>query len=37
MIVAGAAQESLRSGQAVTIDNFLRAQQLQLGLEGGKR
>jgi predicted dehydrogenase len=37
MIVASAAQESLRSGQVVTIDSFLRAQQLQHGLEGSKR
>jgi hypothetical protein len=36
MIVASAAQESLRTGQVVNIDSFLRAQQLQHGLQGGK-
>ncbi|MDP3517933.1 MAG: Gfo/Idh/MocA family oxidoreductase [Pseudohongiella sp.] len=36
MIVASAAQESLRSGQVVSIDSFLQAQQLEHLLEGGK-
>lgn len=36
MIVASAAQESLRSGQVVNIDSFLQAQQLEHLLEGGK-
>jgi len=34
MIVASAAQESMASGQAVNIDSFLRAQQLEFLLEG---
>ena len=36
MIVASAAQESMRSGQVVSIDSFLRAQQLEYLLEGGQ-
>lgn len=34
MIVASAAQESIRSGQAVAIDSFLQQQQLENLLEG---
>ncbi len=36
MIVASAAQESMRMGQAVNIDSFLEAQQLAHLLEGGR-
>lgn len=35
MIVASAAQESIASGQAVTIKEFLQSQQLERLLEGG--
>ena len=36
MIVASAAQESMRSGQAINIKNYLQAQQLGYLLEGGR-
>jgi myo-inositol 2-dehydrogenase / D-chiro-inositol 1-dehydrogenase len=34
MIVASAAQESMRTGQAVSVSNFLQSQQLDYLLEG---